>query len=85
MKSVAPAITRLDPFDDDDIPRMVVETPRGATVNASFRYAHSACHRATAFLEPHGDKVQVVEGLPRCLEAGWNRTEIGRAGLKPRG
>ena len=35
MRSVAHDLTRLDPFDEDGVLRMVVETPRGAGVKVS--------------------------------------------------
>jgi inorganic pyrophosphatase len=36
MRSVAHDLTRLDPFDEDDVLRMVVETPRGASVKLTY-------------------------------------------------
>ena len=36
MRSVAHDLTRLDPFDEDDVLRMVVETPRGAGVKLTY-------------------------------------------------
>jgi inorganic pyrophosphatase len=36
MRSVAHDLTRLDPFDEDGVLRMVVETPRGAGVKLTY-------------------------------------------------
>jgi inorganic pyrophosphatase len=36
MRSALQDLTRLDPFDDDHILRMVVETPRGASVKLTY-------------------------------------------------
>lgn len=36
MKSIVQDLTRLDPFDPHDILRIVVETPRGATVKLTY-------------------------------------------------
>jgi inorganic pyrophosphatase len=36
MKSTAPNLSQLDPFEQDDILRIVVETPRGATIKLTY-------------------------------------------------